>query len=1132
MNSENFDILNENWPELSQLGAFAEGYAYADPASALVKLRLFAENLTKDIYRDLRLPKQDQSTFVDLLKNDAFVAITPKVILGKLHALRMHGNKAAHGEPAKPADALWLLGEAYDLARWIYVRYGNGDAKSVPQYKQPSPPDKSQVRERRQVLEKLAAQEAQMEELLDELESARKKAAAAEKKAEELQSLAADAQAVANELEFDEATTRTRLIDSLLASVGWDVGAGEISTAEVGKEIEVPEQPTQSGIGYADYVLWGDNGNPLAVIEAKKTSVDPERGRAQAKLYADGLEKAHGQRPVIFYTNGFDIWIWDDAQGYPPRKLFGFYSKDSLQHLVDYQRAERKPLDEFEVNEEIVNRLYQLEAISRVAERFTANYRKALIVQATGTGKTRVAIALTDLLIRAGWVKRVLFLCDRRELRKQAKNAFNDFLSEPIRIVTSRVRSNASERVFLATYPAMQKVFQAFDTGFFDLIIADESHRSIYNVYGDIFRYFDCHQIGLTATPVDFVTRNTFKLFDCEGQLPTANYDLEQAVEDEYLTPFEVFEHTTQFLREGIKLDSLTKDQIEELEEQGEDPSQYDFSSEQVDKAIYNKDTNRAILRNLMENGIRDASGQLLGKSIIFARNHQHAVLMAQLFDEMYPQFGGKFCQVIDNYDPRAEQLIDDFKGEGANDDLTIAISVDMLDTGIDIPDILNLVFARPVKSPVKFWQMIGRGTRLCEGLFGSGKGKTVFRIFDHWANFERFETGYRPAEPTQSKSTMQLVFEERLTLAETALQTSEIPVFETAVALISADINALPENSISVKEHWREKRELSKPETLNAFNPATVARLRQEIAPLMQWRDIRGRGDAYALDLLIARMQIALLRKSGQIDDLKIELLDRLALLQMHLNPVREKAEVIKLAKSDEFWVDVTVQRVEEIRLPLREIIHHRERGKGQALPPKIVDVTEGEEGVLYARRSTSLKSVDMKAYQQIVEVELKKHFETNATLKKIRAGESVAEADLQALVSLVLTQSPNASRDVLEEFFSATAAPLQDAIRAIVGMDARSVRDKFGEFVQKHPKLTAKQTRFLSLLQNHIARYGSITVDRLYETPFTVVDADGLDGVFEDEDEVNDLIEVVRGFAPLEGDELDNPGERSETK
>lgn len=1114
MKSINFEFLRDSWPELAALGGFAESYAHADPASALVKLRLFAENLTKDIYRDLRLPKPEQPTLVDLLKNDAFVAITPKVVRDKLHSLRIHGNRAAHGDQVRAPHALSRLQEGHDLARWLCIQYGKAKAGQLPAFRKPPSPDQRSARERRRVLEKLAAQEAQMETLLSELEEARSKANTAEMEAAELKVAAEAAQVAADELHFDEEKTRTRLIDSLLARAGWDVGAGLVSTGQVGKEIEMDGQPTPTGIGYADYVLWDDNGNPLAVIEAKKASVDAERGRHQAKLYADSLEKRFNHRPVIFYTNGFDIWIWDDAQMFPPRKLYAFYSQDSLQHLANYQRAQKKALDTIRINEEIVDRLYQLEAIRRIAERFTQRHRRALIVQATGTGKTRVAIALTDLLIRAGWVKRVLFLCDRRELRKQAKNAFNDFLSEPTRIVTSRMRSNASERVFLATYPAMQKVFQSFDPGFFDLIVADESHRSIYNVYGDMFRYFDCHQVGLTATPVDFVTRSTFRLFDCEGQLPTANYDLEEAVKEGYLTPFEVYEHTTQFLRDGITLDVLSAEQIEQLEEQGEDPAQYDFSSEQIDKVIYNKDTNRAILRNLMENGIKDATNQVPGKTIIFARNHQHAMLLRQLFDEMYPQYGGKLCQVIDNYDPRAEQLIDDFKGEGTNDELMIAISVDMLDTGVDVPEILNLVFAKPVKSPVKFWQMIGRGTRLCPDIFGPGQDKRVFRIFDHWGNFVRFGLGYKPAELTRDKPLAQLVFEERLKLAETALQKSEVAVFEITIDLIARDIQALPEESIAVREKWKEKRTLSQPEILKVFSPATVVHLRQDIAPLMQWRNIRGFGDALVLDLLIARMQLAVVRGSGELADLKIDLMDRLATLEMHLNPVREKADVIKRVTSDAFWNDVSVADLEEVRMPLREIMHHRARVGMSGIPPKVVDVTENQGLERYSRRSASLKTVDMRAYEQVIEAELKKHFATNPVLKKVRAGELVSDRDIHSLVSLVLTQNPNVQREHLEEFFSETAAPLYLAIRKIVGMDAEAVRERFASFVQEHPKLTAKQIRFLSLLQNHIARYGTIEIETLYDAPFTVIDADGPEGVFENEDDLSDLIEIVRSF------------------
>lgn len=1112
MKSDNFEMLRARWPELASLGGFAEAYAHADPAGAIVKLRLFAENLTKDVYRDLRLPRPVHSGFVELLQNGAFTAVTPKVVLDKLHALRIHGNKAAHGEPAIARTALFLLREAFDLALWLHVRFGKAESQGLPTFS-PPPAERtdgaeSLKRERREALERLAAQEAQMDALLRELEEARGAVAVASRRADEVEAQAAAGAAAANLLNFDEATTRARIIDSLIVAAGWTTG--------VGTEIKVAGQPTDSGLGYADYVLWDDNDQPLAVIEAKKTSVDPEMGRKQAKLYADGLEKKYGQRPVIFYTNGYDIWLWDDAAGYPPRKVFGYYSKDSLQYLVNFQRQNRQALDTLNPRADIINRLYQIEAVKRVAERFSGMHRKALVVQATGTGKTRVAIALAELLIRAGWVKRVLFLCDRRELRKQAKNAFNDFLSEPIRVVSSRVNSSATERIFLATYPAMEKIYQSFDVGFFDLIIADESHRSIYNVYGDIFTYFDSLQVGLTATPVDFVTRSTFGLFGCEGQLPTANYDLEQAIDDGYLTPFEVFEHTTQFLREGIRLDILTKNQIAQLEEQGEDPAQYDFRSDQIDKIIYNKDTNRAILRNLMENGLMDATGQLPGKTIIFARNHQHAVLMRQMFDEMYPQYGGNFCQVIDNYDPRAEQLIDDFKGDGDNTELTIAISVDMLDTGIDVPEILNLVFAKPIRSPVKFWQMIGRGTRLCPDLFGPGQDKKIFRIFDHWANFERFEMGYQPAERAPSKPLLQTVFEERILLAETALRESEIAAFDTVVELIRQDIEALPEETVAVRERWREKRAASVSSTLKAFQPATVGLLRQTIAPLMQWRNIRGRRDAHEFDLQIARAQVAVLRKSAVLADIRVEIRDRLDALQMHLNPVREKAEVIKRVKSEDFWKQVSVAALEEVRQPLREIMHHNDRTAAAPLPAKIVDVAEDQDAVQTTRRATNLKTVDMRAYREVVEAELRRHFETNPTLQKIRNGEPVAEADLQALMSLVLVQTPNASREVLEEFFSETAMPLDFAIRSVVGLAPEAVAAKFATFAGRHSALSAKQTRFLGLLQNHIARFGSITLDRLYEQPFTLVDADGLDGVFEDPKAIDDLLDILSLFSP----------------
>ena len=865
MQSKNFEFLRPKWEDLADLGAIAEQYTHPDPQSAVAKLRTFAEQIVLFVYHKHGLPKPYQCNLNDLLIAATFVQAVPKVIVSKLHSLRIHGNKGAHGETVLVQTAVWLLQEAYELGRWMHLNYANGSKNDCPAFVPPTATngteaEKKLKREKLSILERFAAQEAEMQRILSELEATRSKAQVAEATATELQAAQAQGQQVANALAFDEEMTRRRLIDSLLVSAGWKVGANGTNTEQVGQEFEVLHQPRPSGKGKGDYVLWGDNGKPLGVIEGKKTAVDPEAGRTQAKCYADGLEKMYGQRPAIFYTNGYDIWLWNDAANEPPRKLFGFYSQDSLEYL-HYQRANRESLTKTAPNPAIAGRMYQIEAIKRVAERFAAKHREALIVQATGTGKTRVAISLCDLLLRAKSAKRILLLCDRRELRKQAHNVFKEYLpGEPRTYVTSATSKDRDKRIYLATYPAMMECFESFDVGFFDLIIADESHRSIYNRYRELFAYFDALQVGLTATPVEFIARNTYRIFGCEDRDPTVYFSFEDAINSvpPYLVPFEVVTHTTPFLRKGIKYSEMNDEQRQQLEEDEAVPAAVEYELAEVDKAVFNKDTNRVILRNLMENGVRDATGTRVGKSIIFARNHNHAVLLQNLFDEMYPQYGGQFCRVIDNYDPRAEELIDDFKGQGNNPDLTIAISVDMLDTGIDVPEIVNLVFAKPVYSYVKFWQMIGRGTRLCQNLFGPGKHKTHFLIFDHWKNFEFFDTKYKATEPKQSKSLPQVVFEGRIKLAETALQNSNTEAFDAAIGLIAKDIADLPGNTIAIREKWKEIQTISRPERLRQFDPTTKDMLLHEIAPLMQWRNIGGSEAAHKFDLLLCRLQTA----------------------------------------------------------------------------------------------------------------------------------------------------------------------------------------------------------------------------------------------------------------------------------
>lgn len=1117
MKSLNFEFLREGYAELADLGGFAECYLHSDPPSAVSKMRLFAERMVERIYQQHHLPRPYQAKFIDLLTNAPFTAMVPAVILDKIHLLRKIGNRGVHGDPVPVKDSVQNLDECFDLARWFYIFIARGNRSDLPPFQPISvkaEDSKGQIkREKKAALEKLRSQEEQLQLLLEELEQQRAAVKVAEHKAEELQTLLTAGQQAANALELDEETTRFRLIDVMLAEAGWDVGPKGGSTPEVVQEEEVPFQPTTTGIGFADYVLREDNGKALAVIEAKRTAKSPEIGRKQAQLYADGIEKKEGQRPLIFYTNGYQTWLWDDALKIPPRQVFGFYSKDSLQYLVQ-QRQLRQKLEGLLPKASITTRLYQIEAIKRVGERFDQGHRKGLIVQATGTGKTRVAVALTDLLLRAGWVKRVLFLCDRRELRKQAKNAFDDFIGEPTTYVTAATARDRTKRIYFATYPAMQKIFDTFDVGFFDLIIADESHRSIYNRYREPFQYFDCLQVGLTATPVDFIARNTYALFGCEEKNPTAYYPLERAVEEGHLVPYEVFTHTTNFLRQGIKYADLTEQQKQQLEEDGEDPESFNYDSGEVDRQIFNKETNRAILRNLMENGIREATGQHPGRSIIFARSHEHAVLLARLFDELYPQYGGSFCQVIDNYDPRAEQLIDDFKETDGSKDLTIAISVDMLDTGIDVPEVVNLVFAKPIRSKVKFWQMIGRGTRLCKDLFGPGQDKTKFRIFDHWGNFEYFEQNRPEAEPTTGKPLLQQVFEARIELAELALAKADLAPFRMAVALIGKDLAALPDKTIAVREKWKQKAAVSRPEVLEQFDPKTVVVLRTEMAPLMQWVKLTGYVDAYHFDLLVAQLQAERLRGSGRFDDLKDRLLDRVALLQMHLNPVKEKFAVIKRLKEPGFWAGAGVAELEQVRNDLRGIMHHRLRGGGpEENTVKVIDVSDGD--IEFHQRKTNIPEIDMTVYRQQVEEALREHFDSNPVLQKIRSGQPVSESDLAALASLILTQHPGVDLNLLKEFYE-EAQPLDFILRRIIGMEADAVRSRFEHFVQKYPGLKANQVLFMNMLQNHIARYGAIELDRLYEAPFTDLASDGVDGIFSDERQIDDLLRIIESFQP----------------
>ena len=527
--------------------------------------------------------------------------------------------------------------------------------------------------------------------------------------------------------------------------------------------------PNQQGKGYVDYVLWGDDGLPLAVVEAKKTKKSALIGQQQAKLYADCLEKKFKRRPVIFYTNGYEHWLWDDAK-YPPRPVQGFYKKDELELMI-LRRHSRAKLAEAAISTTIVERYYQTRAIRRISEAFEKdNDRKTLVVMATGAGKTRTVIALVDLLMRCNWAKRVLFLADRTALVNQAVNAFKKHLphASTVNLVTDK---DAQGRVYVSTYPTMMGLIEEskdgerrFGPGHFDVVVIDEAHRSVYQKFGAIFRYFDSLLVGLTATPRDEIDRDTYGLFDLEKGVPTDVYDLKEAVADKFLVPAKPVSVPLRFQREGIKYADLSdeeKAQWDELDwnEDGHTPAQVD--AEAVNKWLFNIDTVDKVLEHLMTRGQTVAGGDRMGKTIIFAKNQDHAEFIAKRFDINYPHLKGEFARVIHSGLPYAQSLIDDFYNP--NKAPHIAISVDMLDTGIDVPEVVNLVFFKIVRSKTKFWQMVGRGTRLCPDLFGPGKDKEFFYIFDYCGNLEYFGANPDAVEGSLGESLGKRLFKARL---------------------------------------------------------------------------------------------------------------------------------------------------------------------------------------------------------------------------------------------------------------------------------------------------------------------------------------------------------------------------------
>jgi len=770
-----FEFIKAEWLSIYVQAVKAENYARSDPRAACVMARLALEMMVTWVYdNDGKVRRPYDTNLSALIGEPSFKRLAGHVAQ-KAYLIKNNGNKAAHGTGRiVEAKAIASVRELHHFAYWFVRNYSRSGPPANVQFSEQNLPRLTSVTPQKlAVLQQAAGKwEESYKARLKAEEKAIQSEADAKAKDEEIAKLHAQIAAIkaANTKtpdthDFNEAQTRTDLIDLMLEEAGWNL------TDARDREYEVAGMPSDSGVGFVDYVLWGQDGKPLALVEAKRTKTNPQTGKRQAELYADCLETEFGRRPLIFYTNGFEHWFWDDTN-YPARKVSGFLKHDELQTIIQ-RRQTQKRLETIAVNPSISDRYYAERAIRRVCESFEADkQRKALLVMATGSGKTRMAIALSDVLMRGGWVKRVLFLADRRPLVKQATDAFKEHLpgASPVNLLKN---PDGVGRVYLSTYQTIMGLIddaktddgkaKMFGAGHFDLIVVDEAHRSLYKKFGTIFEYFDSLLLGLTATPKEEIDKDTYRVFELEKGVPTDAYDLKTAVKDDHLVPPKPISAPLGFPTHGVRYDDLSDEEKEEWDtkEWGDDsPPPDEISASDVNKWLFNIDTVDKALKNLMTNGIRVNNGEDIGKTIIFAKNSAHANFIKERYDVHYAH-KNKEAEVIEHKVKYAQSLIDNLKAPTKNP--RIAISVDMLDTGIDAPDVVNLVFFKAVRSKTKFWQMIGRGTRKRPDLFGPGKDKKHFIVFDHCQNFEFFNENPDVIDSTPTSSLSQSLFLARL---------------------------------------------------------------------------------------------------------------------------------------------------------------------------------------------------------------------------------------------------------------------------------------------------------------------------------------------------------------------------------
>lgn len=1161
--SSNFTFIEAVDREIYDRCLTAERTAYTDPRTSLAHSRMALELAVYWIYNEdpnLTLPYRPDLNL--LMKERGFRSQFKNNFYTQIDSIRIVGNLAIHNHKVSEEDSLKIIDHLYYFLRWMASGYREVPVAGLGVFDYDLIPKEGADAISRKRIEEQQKMFYQEIDKIQEKINAKDEAFAQQVKENEIlrlqyeelkKSQALNKKAATQEIEkvnpTTEADTRKFFIDILLREAGWDIDAPNIKEFEVNG---MPLTDNPSGRGYADYVLWDDNGKPLAVVEAKKTLISATQGENQAELYADCLEEMFGQRPVIYYSNGFETYLLDDCFYKSAREVFGFYTKKELQTII-WRRENRQDIRTMPIDMAITDRPYQMRAIRSVAEHWAGSdsrtgqligtNRRALLVLATGTGKTRTAISLSKILLEANWAKRILFLADRISLVKQAKRNFVNLLPDHSTVNLIETKDDTNARIVFSTYKTLMGLIDSsrsedgrfYGVGHFDLIIIDEAHRSIYNKYQTIFEYFDGLFLGLTATPKGSIDHNTYDVFGLAKDNPTDAYDFDEAVAQKFLSPYKVHDVPVKFLRKGIKYSELSEDDKLRFEDEFLDgrkaTGDEHIQKTELDKWLFNKPTAIKALSYFLKHGIKVNGGDEIGKTIIFARTQKHAGFLRDVLLEMdKEQFGNKYVKVITNQTPKAQTFIERFCEDKKDLLPQIAISVDMMDTGIDAPKVVNLIFYKPVKSYSKFWQMIGRGSRLSPDLFGPGEDKKEFLIFDLCQNFEFFDENPEGIETSTQRGITETVLRLKLHLAQ-YLKESQFDDQPEHRAYRPKLLNELHQEVVLLDDSRFDVRMKikqvvdygdGKRERWNHLDHKDIEVIQDSLFPLVKPR----KGET-ALAKFYDRLLYSLMIKRLENEDnssfvasfsnqiMRVNTLSRKLLKKTSIPAVKDRMRVIKLPLEKPFWLNPGIDHLEHLRQGVRDLIKYIDKEDQPYVTTNFED--ELDESKVIIRQPQGFIASETNAtgaqeprfannYHRLEEIirENKNHL----VIRRIHNGEQITKEELRSLEALLFS---TVNKEALEKELG-HPVNLVETILLLVGLSQEKVDRAFADFINKY-KLDSKQIRFLDTIKSFLTKKGKIDPAKLYESPFAGYHPKAIDGVFS-EKQVNRIFQIIGEF------------------